>query len=52
MNTTFNIGIAGGAVLGGRELLHSSPPALAFTGATLLTVALGHLLIRPPSTAA
>lgn len=46
MNTTFDIGIAGGAVLGARELA-GGPPTLAHTGASLLAVALV-LLLRGP----
>lgn len=45
VNASFNIGIAGGAFLGARELLHTSPPALALTGATLTAAALVLLLI-------
>ncbi len=48
VNTTFNIGIAGGALIGSRELLVTGPPALAYTGAALLLTALVVLLrIRP-----
>jgi len=46
VNTTFNIGIAGGALVGARELLHGGPSVLAFTGAAVLTVALAALLTR------
>jgi predicted MFS family arabinose efflux permease len=42
-NATTNIGIAGGGLLGGRELLGGAPPALALTGAGL--AALGLLLV-------
>lgn len=50
VNTSFNIGIAGGALLGARELLITSPPALALTGATLTATALALLLIKPTPT--
>ncbi len=46
VNASFNIGIAGGAFLGARELLVTSPPALAVTGATLTAVALVLLSLR------
>jgi predicted MFS family arabinose efflux permease len=39
-NATTNIGIAGGGVLGGRELLAAAPQALALTGAALAAVSL------------
>ena len=44
-NTTFNIGIAGGALIGARELLFTSPPGLALTGAALVASALVMLLL-------
>ncbi len=44
VNCTFNIGIAGGAFLGSRELLVTGPPALAYTGAALLLT--GLVLLR------
>ena len=40
VNTTFNLGIGGGALLGSRELVVVAPPALALTGAALVAVAL------------
>jgi DHA1 family inner membrane transport protein len=46
VNTAFNIGIAGGALLGARELLVTTPPGLALTGAALTAVALVLLLAR------
>jgi predicted MFS family arabinose efflux permease len=42
-NATTNVGIAGGGLLGSRELLVTAPPALALTGAAL--AALGFLLV-------
>jgi MFS transporter, DHA1 family, inner membrane transport protein len=39
-NATTNVGIAGGGVIGGRELLVTAPPALALTGAGLAALAL------------
>src|SRR4051812_4751478 len=39
-NATTNVGIAGGGVLGARELLVTAPPALALTGAALAALAL------------
>lgn len=39
-NATTNIGIAGGGLLGGRELLLADPPVLALTGAALAALAL------------
>jgi len=50
VNATFNIGIAGGGVLGARELLHTPPAGLAFTGAALLAGALALLLRRAATT--
>lgn len=44
-NATTNIGIAGGGVLGGRELLVTAPPALALTGAVLAALALLLMLL-------
>jgi len=46
-NATTNVGIAGGGVLGGRELLVASPPALAVTGAVLAAAALLLVLAGP-----
>ncbi|MBB3674752.1 putative MFS family arabinose efflux permease [Modestobacter versicolor] len=46
-NATTNIGIAGGALLGGRELAVADPPVLALTGAALAAVALVLLLLTP-----
>ena len=40
VNATFNIGISGGGLLGGRVLLVAAPSATALTGAVLATVAL------------
>lgn len=40
INSTFNIGIAGGAFLGGRELMITRPPTLALTGAALVVLSL------------
>jgi predicted MFS family arabinose efflux permease len=45
VNSTFNVGIAGGALIGGRELLVASPAVLAFTGAAIVACALA-LLVR------
>jgi len=50
VNTTFNIGIAVGALVGARELLHGGPSVLAFTGAAVLTVAFAALLTRRATT--
>ena len=44
-NATTNIGIAGGGVLGARELLVTAPPALALTGAALAALALLLMLL-------
>jgi len=51
-NATTNVGIAGGGLLGGRELAASGPPALALTGALLAAVALALVLATPALTAA
>jgi predicted MFS family arabinose efflux permease len=51
-NATTNVGIAGGGLLGGRELAASGPPALALTGALLAAVALVLVLATPALTAA
>lgn len=51
-NATTNVGIAGGGVIGGRELLLADPPALAVTGAALAAVALLLVLATPWLTAA
>jgi len=40
VNATFNVGIAGGALIGGRELLVAAPPVLALTAAALVAVSL------------
>jgi MFS transporter, DHA1 family, inner membrane transport protein len=40
INSTFNIGIAGGAFLGARELMVAQPPTLALTGAALVVLSL------------
>ncbi len=47
VNTTFNIGIAGGGVLGAHELTAGGPPLLAVTGAALIAVALALLVVGP-----
>ncbi|GAA5191392.1 MFS transporter [Rugosimonospora acidiphila] len=48
VNAAFNVGIAGGAFLGSRELLVAAPPTLAFTGSALIAVSLLLLArIRP-----
>lgn len=53
VNATFNIGIAAGGVIGGRELLVASPATLAFTGAALAALSLALLIsVRTPSVAA
>lgn len=44
VNATFNIGIAAGGVIGGRELLVASPASLAFTGAALVSLSLALLV--------
>jgi predicted MFS family arabinose efflux permease len=44
VNATFNIGIAAGGVIGGRELLVASPATLAFTGAVAVFLALALLV--------
>jgi predicted MFS family arabinose efflux permease len=46
-NATTNVGIAGGGLLGGRELLVANPPVLALTGAALAALALALLLVSP-----
>ena len=40
ISSTFNIGIAGGAFLGARELMVTQPPTLALTGAALVVLSL------------
>jgi predicted MFS family arabinose efflux permease len=40
VNAMFNVGIAGGSLIGARELAAGPPPALAVTGALLVTAAL------------
>ena len=50
VNATFNVGIAGGALIGGRELLVAAPPVLALTAAALVAVSL--LLLQNMSRAA
>lgn len=40
INSTFNIGIAGGAFVGARELMAAQPPTLALTGAALVLLSL------------
>ena len=50
VNATFNVGIAGGALIGGRELLVAAPPVLALTAAALVAVSL--LLLQNLSRAA
>ena len=42
-----NVGIAGGGLLGGRELLAAAPPVLALTGAVLAALALVLVLVNP-----
>ena len=48
-NATTNIGIAGGGLLGGRELLVADPPVLALTGTALAALALVLLLLAATS---
>jgi DHA1 family inner membrane transport protein len=40
INSTFNVGISGGAFLGARELLIAQPPVLALTGCALVLLSL------------
>ena len=40
INSTFNVGISGGAFLGARELLITQPPVLALTGCALVLLSL------------
>lgn len=47
VNATFNVGIAGGALIGARELLVASPSVLAFTAAGLAAASLLLLGRRP-----
>jgi DHA1 family inner membrane transport protein len=47
-NATTNVGIAGGGLLGGRELLAVHPPVLALTGAVLAALALVLVLLSSP----
>lgn len=51
VNATFNVGIAGGAFIGSRELLVAPPSVLALTGAGLVAVALAALIRRQRSSA-
>jgi predicted MFS family arabinose efflux permease len=46
VNAAFNVGIAGGALIGAGELLTAAPPITALTGAALTAVALVLLSIR------
>jgi DHA1 family inner membrane transport protein len=46
-NAMFNVGIAGGGVLGARALLVAEPSALAVAGAALAAVALVLVLLTP-----
>ena len=46
-NAMFNVGIAGGGLLGGRELLVADPPLLALTGAGLAVLGLVLVLVTP-----
>ena len=46
-NAMFNVGIAGGGVLGARVLLVAQPPALALAGAALAAAALVLVLLTP-----
>jgi len=47
VNATFNVGIAGGGVLGARELLMADPPLLALTGAALAALAVVLVALTP-----
>lgn len=47
VNAAFNVGIAGGALLGARELLRTQPPVLALTGAALAATVLLLLVAAP-----
>jgi DHA1 family inner membrane transport protein len=49
-NATFNVGIAGGGVLGARALLVTEPSALALVGAALAAVALLLVVATPALT--
>jgi MFS transporter, DHA1 family, inner membrane transport protein len=40
INAAFNVGISGGAFIGGRELTVAQPPALALTGCALVLLSL------------
>lgn len=46
-NATTNVGIAGGGLLGGRELLVADPAVLALTGAALAVAALVLIVVAP-----
>jgi len=46
VNAAFNVGIAGGALIGAGELLIAPPPITALTGAALTSVALMLLMVR------
>ena len=46
-NAMFNVGIAGGGLIGARMLLVAEPPALALTGAALAAAALALVLLTP-----
>jgi DHA1 family inner membrane transport protein len=46
VNSMFNVGIAGGALLGAREVAAAAPPVLAWTGAVLVAASL--ILLRAP----
>lgn len=46
-NATTNVGIAGGGLIGGRELLAADPSTVALTGAALAVVALVLILLAP-----
>ncbi len=52
VNSAFNVGIAGGALIGARELLVAAPSALALTGAGLAAAALLALAAVPRPAAA
>lgn len=50
VNSMFNVGIAGGALLGAREVAVAAPPVLALTGAVLVAASLVLLpAVRPLS---
>ena len=52
VNSAFNVGIAGGALIGARELLVATPSTLALTGAALAAASLVALAAVPRPSAA